>query len=77
MEEKQIIEKKTEWIRSIHPGQTKKGLVREYDEFETLSTLVSRFNQGLGRDRGVRLTSKRNWEEKSFTIVCNKITNDS
>lgn len=58
--ENQFIEKKTEWIRSIRPGETKTGFVREYEELDTLSTLVSRFNQGLGRDRGVKLTTKRN-----------------
>ena len=74
--ERDFIEKKTVWIRSIRPGETKKGFVREYEELDTLSTLVSRFNQGLGRDRGVVLTSKRNWFEKSFTITCNKIQNE-
>ena len=80
MEEKTFIEKKTEWIRSIRPGGEKKGFVgekkgfvRNYEEIDTLSTLVSRFNQGLGRDRGVKLTTKRNWEEKSFSIKCEKI----
>lgn len=73
MEEKTFIEKKTEWIRSIRPGDEKKGFVRNYEEIDTLSTLVSRFNQGLGRDRGVKLTTKRNWEEKSFSIKCEKI----
>ncbi len=71
--ENQFIEKKTEWIRSIRPDETKTGFVREYEELDTLSTLVSRFNQGLGRDRGVKLTTKRNWEEKSFSIKCEKI----
>lgn len=71
--ENQFIEKKTEWIRSIRPGETKTGFVREYEDFDSLSTLVSRFNQGLGRDRGVKLTTKRNWYEKSFTIKCEKI----
>ena len=73
MEEKTFIEKKTEWIRSIRPGNEKTGYVRSYDEIDTLSTLVSRFNQGLGRDRGVKLTTKRNWDEKSFTIKCERI----
>lgn len=73
MEEKTFIEKKTEWIRSIRPGGEKKGFVRNYEEIDTLSALVSRFNQGLGRDRGVKLTTKRNWEEKSFSIKCEKI----
>ncbi len=73
MEEKRFIEKKTEWIRSVRLVEIKTGFVREYDEFETLSTLASRFNQGLGRDRGVRLTCKRNWFEKSFTIKCEKL----
>lgn len=71
--EKEFIEKKTEWIRLIRLGETKKGFVREYEELDTLSTLTSRFNQGLGRDRGVRLTCKRNWYEKSFTIKCQKL----
>ena len=75
--EQEFIEKKTEWIRSIRPGETKKGFVREYEELDTLSTLASRFNQSLGRDRGVVITSKRNWYEKSFTIVCNKIQTES
>ena len=73
MEEKTFIKKKTEWIRSIRPGGEKKGFVRNYEEIDTLSTLVSRFNQGLGRDSGVKLTTKRNWEEKSFSIKCEKI----
>ena len=73
MEEKTFIEKKTEWIRSIRKKRKKKGFVRNYEEIDTLSTLVSRFNQGLGRDRGVKLTTKRNWEEKSFSIKCEKI----
>ena len=71
--DKDFIEKKTEWIHSIRPGETKTGFVREYEELDTLSTLVSRFNQSLGRDRGVVLSGKRNWYEKSFTIVCNRI----
>lgn len=71
--DKDFIEKKTEWIRSIRPGETKKGFVSKHEELDTLSTLVSRFNQGLGRDRGVVLSSKRNWFEKSFTITCQRI----
>ena len=71
--ENQFIEKKTECILSIRPGETKIGFVREYEELDTLSTLASRFNQGLGRDRGVRLVTKRSWDEKSFTIKCERI----
>lgn len=71
--EKDFIEKKTTWIRTIRAGESKTGYVREYEEFDTLSTLVSRFNNGLGRDRGVFLSSKRNWYEKSFTITCHPL----
>lgn len=71
--EQEFIERKTEWIRSIRPGETKKGFVREYEELDTLSTLTSRFNQSVGRDRGVVLTGKRCWHEKSFTITCHRI----
>ena len=72
--EQEFIEKKTEWIRSIRPGETKTGFVREYEELDTLSTLISRFNQGLGRDRGVFVSGKRDWFTKSFTITCRKLT---
>lgn len=68
--EQHFIENKTTWIRSISVGETKKGYVKDYTEVSSLSTLVSRFNQTLGRSRGVVLTSKRNWREKSFTITC-------
>lgn len=71
--ENEYIERKTEWIRSIHPGETKTGYVREHEELDTLSTLLSRFNMGVGRDRGVFVTGKRNWFEKSFTLSCRKI----
>ena len=74
--EQEFIEKKTEWIRSIRPGETKTGFVREYEELDTLSTLVSRFNQGLGRDRGVFVSGKRDWFAKSFTITCRKLAED-
>ena len=68
--EQRYIENKTTWIRSISVGETKTGYVKDYSEVSSLSTLVSRFNQTLGRSRGVVLTSKRNWREKSFTITC-------
>ena len=69
----EFIERKTEWIRSIRPGETKTGYVREHEELDTLSTLLSRNNMGLGRERGVFVSGKRNWFEKSFTISCRKI----
>ena len=71
--EKEFIEKKTEWIRSIRLGETKKVFVKKHEELDTLCTLASRFNQGTGRERGVRVTCKRNWFEKSFMITCQKV----
>lgn len=69
----EFIEKKTEWIRSIRPGETKTGYVREHEELDTLSTLLSRFNMGLGRERGIFVSGKRDWFKKSFTLTCYKL----
>lgn len=65
-----FIVKKSEWIRSIRPGETKKGYVRRHEELDTLSTLLTRFNMTLGKERGIFVSGKRDWYEKSFTLMC-------
>lgn len=71
--EKEFIKKKTDWIRTIQPGETKKGYVLRHEDLDTLSTLLTRFNKSQGMERGVFVTGKRDWYEKSFTITCYKI----
>lgn len=69
----EVIKNKSEWIRSIQPGEIKTGFFSLPTELDSISTLVSRFNNSLGREKGIRLTGRRNWVERSFTIECYKI----
>lgn len=71
--ENKPIKKKSEWIRSIQPGETKVGQFQSYEDLDTMSTLVSRFNQSLGKERGVVLSGKRDWYAKTYTITCRRI----
>ncbi len=68
-----IIKKKMDWIRSIRPGETKVGYFNSRGELDCVSTLVSRYNQSEGCEKGVIISGKRNWTEISYTITCNII----
>ena len=68
-----IIKKKMEWIRSIRPGETKIGFFNSRAELDSVSTLVSRFNQSEGCDKGIIISGKRNWYEISYCITCYQI----
>ena len=73
MTKRTIILNKTQWIRSIQPGETKTGYVNDHNELDSLSTLVARDNKGYGFERNCRIHYRSNWKEKSFTISCYKI----
>ena len=68
-----IIKKKMDWIRSIRPGETKVGYFNSRGELDCVSTLVSRYNQSEGCEKGVIISGNRNWTEISYTITCNII----
>lgn len=73
MEKGEYVEDKTAWIRDISPGQEKTGFFSSYNELDTISTLVSRFNKGYGAELGLRIEGHRDWENKSYTIKCFKL----
>lgn len=68
-----IIKKKMDWIRSIRPGETKIGYFSSRGELDCVSTLVSRYNQSEGCEKGMIISGKRNWVEISYTLTCNII----
>ena len=70
-----LIEKKTEWINSILPGETKTGYFKNRKELDSVSTLVGRFNNGIGMDKGLRISVCRNWVDISYTLTCNIVEN--
>lgn len=67
---KELVTKKTEWLCSIQPGETKIGYFSSYQELNTMSTLISRFNKGIGFEKGLYITGKRDWNNLAYIVTC-------